>query len=136
MDGSQIRIQILDANEEAGAVGRRAVTIVRSRVQEIAGIGRELGAEALLICPAVEGFAAEGIEVVIGARFGVELDDEAIFWRQRNLTDAIDDRLNVRALVLDLDLSLEGYISSIRSLLAAPYRDELGMLRAVGVQGI
>lgn len=126
-DEKQIRIQILDAKEEAGSVAG-AVCAVRDRVQDLAALGREQGAVALLICPAVEAFIDEGFSVVIGARFGHELDDETVFWRQRSLADAMHDKLNVDALVLDLDLSLDGYVKSIEGMLAIPFRNELGML--------
>ena len=122
---TQIRIQILDAKEEAGAVAR-AVGVVRDRVQDVAAIGRGQGAEALLVCPAPEEFRNDGIDLVIGARFGQELDDDAVFWRQRNLSREIRHELRVGALVLDLDLSLDDYVKSIEPMLAAPYRDELG----------
>ena len=125
--GKNIRIQILDAQEEAGAAAR-AVGVVRERMHDIAAIGREQGAEALLVCPAPEEFTDEGIDIVIGARFGCELDEDTIFWRQRSLSSEIRAKLRVHALVLDLDLSLDHYVKSIRGMLIRPYRDELGIL--------
>jgi hypothetical protein len=83
-ESKEIRIQILGAKEEAGA-GGRAVAVARERLREVADIGRGQGAEALLVCPAPEEFASEGIDLVVGARFGQELDEETVFWRQRSL---------------------------------------------------
>ena len=73
---------------------------------------------------------------MIGARFGQELDEDAVFWRQRDLTREIRHALRVKALVLDLDLSLDGYVKSIEPLLATPYRDELGRRGGFGPQGL
>jgi hypothetical protein len=120
-----IRIQILDAREEAGA-GGLAVAAAREHIRELAGIGHGQGAEALLVCPAPEEFTSEGIDLVIGARFGRELDEDTVFWRQRTLAGAIGDALRHRALVLDLDRSFDGFVTSIAALLASPYHDEIG----------
>jgi hypothetical protein len=122
---TQIRIQILDAKEEAGAVAR-ALGIARDRAQDVAAIGRGQGAEALLVCPAPEEFRSDGIELVIGARFGRELDEDTVFWRQRSLAQEIRHALRVDALVTDLDRSFDGFVKSIEPMLAVPYRDELG----------
>jgi len=122
---TQIRIQILDAKEEAGPVAR-AVGVVRDRVQDVAAIGRGHGAEALLVCPAPEEFTSDGIDLVIGARFGRELDEDTVFWRQRSLAREIRHALRLDALVTDLDRSFDGFVKSIEPMLAAPYRDELG----------
>jgi hypothetical protein len=124
-DGTQIRIQILAANETAGS-GGRAVDIARERLRDVADIGRGQGAEALLVCPAPEEFASEGVDLVIGARFGEDLDEDAVFWRQRSLAREVRHALRVDALVLDLDLSFDGFVKSIEPMLAVPYRDELG----------
>lgn len=117
----QIAIQILVARE-----GDRAVDIARERLREIADIARGQGAEALLVCPAAAEFTSEGIDLVIGARFRQGLDEDAVFWRQRSLAQELHDALRVDALVLDLDLSLDGYVKSIQPMLATPYRDKLG----------
>jgi hypothetical protein len=124
-DGKQIRIQILAANESAGA-GGRAIAVARERLRDVGDIGRGQGAEALLVCPAPEEFTSEGVDLVIGARFGAELDEDAVFWRQRSLAREIRHALRVDALVLDLDLSFDGFVKSIEPMLAVPYRDELG----------
>lgn len=120
-----IRIQILDASEEAGA-GGLAVAAAREHIRELAAIGRSQDAEALLVCPAPEEFTSEGIDLVIGARFEQKLDEDMVFWRQRTLAGAINDALRHRALVLDLDRSFDGFVKSIASLLASPYHDEIG----------
>jgi hypothetical protein len=129
-DGKQIRIQILAANETAGP-GGRAVDIAREGLRDVADIGRGHGAEALLVCPAPEEFSSDGIDLVVGARFGDELDEDAVFWRQRSLSREIRHALRVAVLVLDLDLSFDGFVKSIEPMLAVPYRDELGR-RGVG----
>jgi hypothetical protein len=120
-----IRIQILDAKEDAGAAAR-AVSVVRDRMQDIAALGRERGAEALLVCPAPDEFASDGIGLVIGARFGRELDEDAVFWRQRGLAKDIFHALRVEAVVLDLDAPFDDLLKHIEPMLAFPYRDELG----------
>src|ERR1700761_2114523 len=99
--GKNIRIQLLAAKEEAGAVAR-AVGIVRDRMQDVAAIGRARGAEALLVCPAPEEFTSDRIGLVIGARFGRELDEDTVFWRQRRLARDIFHALGLEAVVLDL----------------------------------
>jgi hypothetical protein len=133
-NGKQVRVQILAAKEGAGP-GGRAVDVARERAREVADIGRGQGAEALLVCPAPEEFTSEGIDLVIGARFGRELDDDAVFWRQRRLAREIRHALRVDALVLDLDLSFDGFVKSIEPMLAVPYRDELGR-RGGAVPGV
>jgi hypothetical protein len=134
-ESKQIRIQILGAKEEAGA-GARAVAAAREHIREVAAIGRGQGAEALLVCPAPEEFTSEGIDLVIGARFGQELDEDTVFWRQRTLAGEIDDTLRHRALVLDLDRSFDGFVKSIAPLLASPYRDEIGGRSGGAISGI
>jgi hypothetical protein len=135
-DGKDIRVQILTVNDEAGAAGRRALAVAQQCRRDIAEVGRGQGAIALLVCPAAEEFTDEGIDLVIGVRFGYEIEEDAVFWRQRSLADEIHDKLKVHALVLDLDLSLDGYVKSIEPMLATPYRDELGMLGAVVPPGV
>jgi hypothetical protein len=129
--GKNIRIQLLAAKDDAetGAIG-----VVRQRLDELAEIARERGAEALLVCPAAEELAGDGIDVVIGARFAAGLDEDAVFWRQRSLAGDIHQRLRLEALVLDLDRSFDGYVESVEPTLAMPYRDELGVAgRAPGI---
>lgn len=125
MDPKQTRIQILDAKQEAGAAAR-SIGMMRSHAQDVATIGRGQGAEALLVCPAPEELADEGINVVIAARFGDALDKNALFWRQHSLADEFHHALKVEALVLDLDNPLDELLNHIAPLLAAPYQDELG----------
>src|ERR1700759_2086387 len=120
-----IRIQILAANEQAGR-GGLAVGLVRQHQQQIAEIARNKGAEAMLVCPAPEAYASEGIDVVIAARFGRELAQDVLFWQQHSLADAIHHELRVAAVVIDLDGPLDGFLKHIEPLLASPYRDELG----------
>jgi hypothetical protein len=104
------------------------VAVLHDQLDHFAVLGREQGAKALLVCPAAAEFVEEGIDVVIGARFGCDLDDDTVFWRQRSLSSEIGTKLKIHALVLDLDLSLDYYVKSIAEMLANPYRDELGML--------
>lgn len=125
MDHKQTRIQILDAKQEAGAAAR-SIGAMRTRMQDVTAIGRGQGAEALLVCPAPEALAGEGIDVVVAARFGDALDEDALFWRKHRLADEFHHTLNVEALVLDLDRSLDELLDHIGPLLASPYRDELG----------
>ena len=132
---TQIRIQILDAKEEAGAVAG-AVSIVRDRVQDVADIGRAQGAEALLVCPAPEEFTSDGIGLVVGARFGQELDDDTVFWRQRRLARDIYHALRVEAVVLDLDAPFDDFLKHIEPMLASPYRDEIGRRDGSAVPGV
>jgi hypothetical protein len=129
--GKNIRIQLLSAKEEAGAVAR-AVDVVRDRMQDVAAIGRERGAEALLVCPAPEEFSSDGIGLVIGVRFGRELDEDAVFWRQRRLARDIFHALRVEAVVLDLDAPFDDLLKHIEPILAFPYRDELGRRDSIG----
>jgi hypothetical protein len=120
-----IRIQILAANEQAGRSGL-AVGLVRQHLPHIADIAQKKGAEAMLVCPAPEDFVDEGIDIVVAARFGRELAEDVVFWRQRSLADAIHHELRVAAMVIDLDGPLDGFLKHIEPLLASPYRDELG----------
>lgn len=124
-DVTKIRIQILAAKEEAGA-GGRAVGVVRERVKDVAAIARGQGAEALLVCPAPEEFVGEGVELVVAARFGEELDEDTLFWRQHGLADDIHHALKVEALVLDLDGPLGEFLKHVEPMLTFPYRDEIG----------
>jgi hypothetical protein len=120
-----IRIQILAANEQAGRSGL-AVGLVRQHLPHIADIAQKKGAEAMLVCPAPEDFVDEGIDIVVAARFGRELAEDVVFWRQRSLADAIHHKLQVAAMVIDLDGPLDDFLKHIEPLLASPYRDELG----------
>lgn len=131
MDYKKTRIQILDTKQEAGAVAR-SISVMRARVQDIAAIGHEHGAEALLVCPAPEALFGDGIDVVVAARFADALDEETLFWRQHSLADEFHHALKVEALVLDLDRSLDQLLNHIGPLLASPYRDELGRHDSVG----
>ena len=124
-DGKQICIQVLAAKEDTGA-GARAVAVARDRVREVTEIGRKQGAEALLVCPAPEEFTGDGIDLVIAARFGAELDEEAVFWRQRSLAKDIYHALRIEALVVDLDGPFDDFLGQIEPMLASPYRDEIG----------
>ena len=63
---------------------------------------------------------------MIGARFGQELDEDGVFWRQRDLTREIRHALSVKALVLDLDARLDEFLKHIEPMLVSPYRDEIG----------
>jgi hypothetical protein len=127
----QVSIQIL-AVKEGASQGSRALAVARECLPEIAAMGRELGAEALLVCPAPEEFASEGIDLVVAARFGQELDEDTLFWRQHRLADEIRHALKVEALVLDLDRPLGDFLNHIEPLLASPYRDELGRRDGIG----
>ena len=120
-----IPIQILAAHEEAGR-GGLAVCLVRQHLLKIADIAQKKGAEAMLVCPAPEEFASEGIDIVVAARFVRELAQDVLFWRQHSLADAIHHELQVAALVIDLNGPLDGFLKHIEPLLASPYRDELG----------
>jgi hypothetical protein len=124
-DDKSVRIQILAAKAETGAAGR-AVALVRDRMREFADIAREQGAEALLVCPATDDVVTEGCDLVVAARFGLELDEDTIFWRQRSLEREIYRALRIDVLVLDFDASLNGFLRDIEPKLAAPYRDEIG----------
>jgi hypothetical protein len=125
-----IRIQILAANDQAGR-GSLAVGLVRQHLPHIADIAQKKGAEAMLVCPAPEDFVDEGIDIVVAARFGRELAEDVVFWRQRSLADAIHHELQVAAMVIDLDGPLDGFLKHIEPLLASPYRDELGGIAGV-----
>ena len=120
-----IRIQILDAKEGTG-FGSQGTAVARTLRQDVVEIGRSQGAEALLICPAPEELHSDGIDLVIAARFGQELDEDAVFWRQHSLAREISHTLRVETLVLDLDGPLEGFLKHIGPMLASPYRDEIG----------
>jgi len=123
-DEKQIRIQILAAREETSPAGR-AVAVAQARMPELVAVGRSEGAEALLVCPAPEGLVDEGIDMVVAARFGNELDEEDVFWRQQQLAERLHHELELKALVVSLDGSL-GFVRHIEPMLAVPYRDEIG----------
>jgi hypothetical protein len=134
-DGAQIRIQILAAKEDAGP-GGRALGVARERERDLADIGRRQGAEALLVCPAPEGFSSDGIGLVVAARFGHELDEDAVFWRQRSLAREIYEALRIEAMVLDLDSRLDNFLKRIGPMLAFPYSDEIGSRGSGAFPGI
>lgn len=125
-----ISIQILAANEQAGR-GGLAVGLVRQHLPKIADIARKKGAEAMLVCPVPEELASEGIDIVVAARFGRELAQDVLFWRQHSLADAIRHELQVTAVVIDLDGPLDGFLKHIEPMLVSPYRDELGGVAAL-----
>jgi hypothetical protein len=124
-DPTQIRIQILAPKEETGAPGRM-ITVARKRIRDLAEIARAQGAEALLVCPAPDEHESDGIELVVAARFGQELEEDAVFWRQRSLAREIYHALRVEALVLDLDGPLDAFLNHIEPMLASAYRDQIG----------
>jgi hypothetical protein len=125
-----IRIQILAANDQAGR-GSLAVGLVRQHLPQITDIAQSKGAKAMLVCPAPEAYASEGIDIVVAARFGRELAQDVVFWRQHSLADAIHHELQISAVVIDLDGPLDGFLKHIEPLLASPYRDELGGIAGV-----
>jgi hypothetical protein len=122
---SSPRIQILAATKDAGLAGH-AIASMREHLPLVTDAAHKLGAEALLVCPAPEEDVSEGFEVVIAARFGQDLDEDAVFWRQRDLANEIYDRLRVAAIVVDFDSPLKDFLHYIEHLLAVPYRDEIG----------
>jgi hypothetical protein len=124
--GTQIPIQILATTEDAGRAGR-AIAVATDRVREIADIARDHAAQALLVCPAPDEFTSDGsIDLVIGARFAGELDEDELFWRQQHLSRDIFHALRIEALVIDLDRPLDAFLKHIQPMLALPYRDEIG----------
>lgn len=131
-DERPIRIQILAANEEAGATGRSAFAAAHECMRDIVEIGDGQGVEALLLCPAPEVLRSEGIDLVVAARFGQELDEDTLFWGQHSLADEIRHVLNVDAVVLDLDRPLDDFLNHVEPLLASPYRDELRRHDGIG----
>jgi hypothetical protein len=132
-ESKQVRIQILAPREETGRVGRAIAAIGRCR-DEFAAVAGSLGAEAVLVCPAPEESAEEGIDIVVAARFAEELDEETIHELQLQLMQDVHDVLGVEAVVVDLDTPLEDLLEHIEPMLAAPYRNELGSRETV-VQG-
>jgi hypothetical protein len=132
-ESKQVRIQILPAREETGRVGRAITTIGRCR-DEFAAVAGSLGAEAVLVCPAPEELAGEGVDIVVAARFAKELDEETVFERQLQLMQDMHHVLRVEAVVMDLDTPLDKFLEHIGPMLAAPYRNELGR-RGTAVQG-
>jgi len=125
MYSTPIPIQILAAKEAASPAGR-AVAIAREHLPVVADVAHAQRAEALLICPAPDEYVGDGFNLVIAARFGKELDEDAVFWRQRALSNAIHAALRVESTVLDFDGPIDGLLKSIAPLLACPYRDEIG----------
>jgi hypothetical protein len=120
-----IRIQILAAKEEAGPAAQ-AIAVARQRMAEIADIARRQGAEALLVCPAPEEISGEGFNLIVFARFGEDLDEDTVFWRQGSLCNEFHHALRLKTLVLDLDTPRTDFLKHIEWLLTAPYRDEIG----------
>lgn len=123
-----IPIQILTAKEEAGATAH-AVTVAHKNRVRLAAVAREHGAEALLVCPAPEGFVEDGFNLTVAMRFEEGLDEETVVCRQLDLAVAIDRALRLRTVSLDLD-KLGGFLRHIAPMLAAPYRDEIGSRRS------
>ena len=106
-----IRIQILATNDEAGAAGE-AIAVAQAKRQQIAAIGEGQGAEALLVCPAPEGYVNDGFSLVVFARFPAGFDEDTVFWRQRQLGQELFSKLRLSATVSDLDAP-QGYVSQI-----------------------
>jgi len=123
-----IPIQILAAKDDAGATAH-AVTVAHKNRVQLAEVAREHGAEALLVCPAPEGFMEDGFNLAVAMRFEEALDEETVVSRQLDLAIAIDRALRIRTVSLDLD-NLGGFLRHIAPLLAAPYRDEIGPRRS------
>jgi hypothetical protein len=123
-----IRIQILTPKEEADATAQ-AVAIARRNHSQLTEVARQHRAEALLVCPAPEGFVEDGFNLAVAMRFEEELDEETAVFRQTDLAIAINRALGVRTVSLDLD-NLGGFLRYIAPLLAAPYRDEIGPRRS------
>jgi hypothetical protein len=119
------RIQILPARDGTGPAGR-AVAIARECADVVAEIARAQEAEALLLCPAPPEYVSEGLTLVIAARFAPELDEDAVFWRQRALATKIFHALRIDAMVLDLDAPMGAFLNYMQPMLAAPYVDEIG----------
>src|SRR5262249_55627491 len=119
----QIRIQILTAREEMGRVGR-AIAAISGRGDEFSAVAGSLGAEAVLVCPAPEELAGEGVDIVVAVRFAEELDEETARERQLQLMQDIHHVLRVEAVVVDLDTPLDEFLKHIEPMLAAPYRNE------------
>lgn len=130
----QIRIQILGARKETGRVSR-AIAAIGERREDFAAVADRLGAEAVLVCPAPEELAGEGVDIVVAARFAKDLDDDTVYERQLQLMQDIHHVLRVEAVVVDLDTPLDEFLKHIEPMLAAPYRNELGG-RRTAVQGV
>ena len=97
-----VRIQILAVKEEAGVTAHAVAAAEKGRT-ELTEIAGRHGAEALLVCPAPDGFVEDGFDLVVAARFGEPLDEEASVMRELDLSAAISHALRVRAVTLDLD---------------------------------
>jgi hypothetical protein len=121
-----VRIQILAVKEEAGATASAVAAAEKGR-PELAEIAHEHGAEALLVCPAPDGFVEDGFNLVVASRFGEPLDEEAAVLRRLDLSTAIDRALHVRTVTFDLDEPLSGFLAYIDPMLISPYRDEIGL---------
>jgi hypothetical protein len=120
-----IPIQILAVNEEAGAIACAVSAAEKGRAQ-LAQIARLHGAEALLVCPAPNGYVEDGFNLVVASRFAEEPDEEAALLRRLDLSRAIERALKVRVVTFDLNEPLGGFLAYIDPMLAAPYRDEIG----------
>lgn len=131
-ESKQVRIQILAAREEASRVGRAIATIGQCR-DEFAAVAGSIGTDAVLVCPAPDELAGEGVDIVVAARFAKELDEETVYWRQVQFMQDIHHVLRVEAVVVDLDSPLAEFLEHIEPILAAPYRNELGS-RGTAVQ--
>jgi hypothetical protein len=130
--GTQIRIQILATTDTARA--GRAIAVATERTREIADIGREHAAQALLVCPAPEEYTS--VDLVIAARFAEKLDEYDLFWRQQNLSRDIFHALRIEALVTDLDRPLDRFLRRIKPMLAVSYRDEIGRRSTSAFPGV
>jgi hypothetical protein len=123
---TSVRIQILSVKEEVGATAHAVAAAEKGRAQ-IAEIARQHGAEALLICPAPDGCVEDGFNLVVAARLGKQLDEDATVLRKLDLSIAINHALHVRAVTLDLDRPLGRFLDYIGPMLVSPYRDEIGL---------
>jgi len=123
-----IQIQILAAKEEAGATAHAVATALEHHKQ-LAEVARQHGAEALLVCPAPEGYVEDGFNLVVAIRFEEELDEETALVRRTDLAVSMKHVLGVRTGSLDID-NLGGFLRHIAPLLATPYRNEIGPRRS------
>jgi len=81
-------------------------------------------------------FTSDGIDLIIGARFAQELDEDQVFWRQRSLAREIFHALRIEALVIDLDSPLDDFLKHIEPMLASPYHDEIGSRSSSAFPGV
>jgi hypothetical protein len=120
-----VRLQILAVKKEAGPTAHAVAAAEKGRAQ-LDEIARRHGAQALLVCPAPDGYVEDGFNLVVAARFAEQLDEDATVLRKLDLSRAIDRALHVRTITFNLDEPLGGFLSYIDPMLAAPYRDEIG----------